>query len=92
VDVGAETETPGGWSYEVRIVWPDGVRTGHTITLSWADHDHICAGAVPPSRVVEIMVEVLRRELDAEHVPPRLDASIARRVIPDLDEKIRARL
>lgn len=38
------------------------------------------------------MVEVLRRELDAEHVPPRLDASIARRVIPDLDERIRARL
>ncbi len=92
MDVGAETETPGGWSYEVTIAWPDGVETEHTISLSWADHDHICSGAAPPSRVVEIMVDVLTRELDAEHVPARLDASTLRRVISDLDERIRARL
>ena len=92
VDVGAETEMAGGWSYQVRVAWPDGVETEHVITLSWSDHDHICAGAAPPSKVVEIMVDLMTRELDAEHVPQRLDASTLRRVIPDLDERIRARL
>lgn len=92
VEVGAERETPSGWSYDVTVDWPEGVETAHRVTLSWADHDHVSGGAVAPSVVVETMLEVLVRAMDADHLPRRIDLATMRRVVEDLDERIRARL
>ncbi len=92
ITLGSETETDAGWVYGARIAWPEGVETEHTATLSWSDHDHISGGSVPPSQVAEAMLAVLVRELDSEQIPEKLDLSIMRRVVGDLDERVRARL
>ncbi|MFI4896304.1 MAG: hypothetical protein ACIARR_00590 [Phycisphaerales bacterium JB059] len=92
VTLGRETETPSGWTYEATIVWPEGVEGEYRVTLSWADHDHISGGVNAPSQVVEALLAVLVRVLDAEEVPARLDLSTMRRVVEDLDERVRARL
>ncbi len=92
VTLGRETETPSGWTYDATIAWPEGVEGDYRVTLSWADHDHISGGVNAPSQVVEALLAVLVRLLDAEEMPARLDLSTMRRVVGDLDERVRARL
>ncbi len=92
VELGSETETDAGWSYEAAIFWPEGVEGTHTVSLSWADHDHISGGGSPPSKVAQALLAVLVRELEAEEMPARLDLSTMRRIVGDLDERVRARL
>ncbi|MEZ6318527.1 MAG: hypothetical protein R3B49_07215 [Phycisphaerales bacterium] len=89
VDVGPETETPRGWSYDLRVVWMDDAETEHTVTLSWHDHDHWSGGANPPSRVVAAVVRVAGDALGREKLPARFDAATARRWVPTLDETLR---
>lgn len=92
VTLGSETETGSGWVYDATIAWPEGVEGEYRVTLSWADHDHISGGSNAPSQVVEALLAVLVRELDADGLPERIDLSTMRRVVGDLDERVRARL
>lgn len=88
--VGAETETGQGWSYEVAALLADGTAIESVVTLSWADHDEISHGGVGPSRVVEAVYAVVCESLG--EAPGRFDVSTARRLVPDLSERVRARL
>ncbi|MCW5775385.1 MAG: hypothetical protein KIS87_02920 [Phycisphaeraceae bacterium] len=87
VQVGAETETDRGWSYEVRVAAPDGGFSHHVVTLAWVDHDYWCGGTRPPSEVIErLMALVVRRR--AIGLPESFDAATARRWMPDLDREM----
>lgn len=89
VEVGAETESARGWSYRVRVVWMDDAETAHTVALSWHDHDHWSGGAAPPERVVGAVVRAAGDALGRETLPASFDAARVRRLVPDLDERIR---
>lgn len=92
-EVGAEAETATGWLYETcELLWPGGERTVHRVTLSYADHDHLCGGSQPPSRVAEAVLVAVAGVLGRERTPEKLDASTARRVVPDLADHISPRL
>ncbi|MFG0327011.1 MAG: hypothetical protein ACF8SC_07075 [Phycisphaerales bacterium JB037] len=87
IEVGAETETPRGWTYAVRIERGDD-RSDHEVHLSWADHDHWCGGARPPSKLVEYLLRwLLEREPDRV-LPARFDAATIRRWRPEVDDEI----
>lgn len=86
VQVGAETETDRGWSYEVHVR-RDGAVTRHMVTLAWVDHDYWCGGTRPPSEVVERLISLLTRRL-ASGLPERFDASTARRWVPEIDSEM----
>jgi hypothetical protein len=92
ITVQNETETTHGWSYRVRIERVDAQPTEHLVTLSWADHEHWTGGAAPPSRLVEAIARILVEHEGQGAVPPRLppkfDASTARRWRLELDEEI----
>jgi len=92
VTIGVESETGSGWDYDSTIAWPEGVETTHEVSLSWADHDHISGGSAAPSQVAEALLAVLVRTLDADAMPARVDLSTMRRVVGNLDERVKARL
>ncbi|HRQ72416.1 MAG TPA: hypothetical protein PLU35_05235 [Phycisphaerales bacterium] len=87
VQVGAETETDRGWSYEVRIAAPGGAFTRHEVTIAWVDHDYWCGGTRPPSEVIERLMTLVVGRL-ATRLPTRFDAATARRWMPDLDAEM----
>lgn len=89
VEVGAESGTDHGWSYEVEI------RRGselsrHVVTLSWVDHDYWSGGVLPPSEIVRrVVVHLLAQPAAAGPLPQRFDAATARRWLPGLDRLVR---
>ncbi len=91
-EVGTETETAGGWSYEVAITTADGTST-HAISLCWHDHDYWCGGALAPSRMLERLLDLVLQHLGQgstpDHLPPRFACATARRWLPDLDDQLR---
>ncbi|GIK18199.1 MAG: hypothetical protein DYG93_02885 [Leptolyngbya sp. PLA2] len=87
VQVGAETETDRGWSYEVRVAAPGGGVTRHVVTLAWVDHDYWCGGTRPPSEVIERLVTFVAGRIRAG-LPERFDAATARRWLPDVDTEM----
>jgi len=86
VQVGAETETDRGWSYDVRIRVAGAV-TRHVVTLAWVDHDYWCGGTRPPSEVVERLLRFVVGSVEAA-LPERFDAATVRRWIPDIDTEM----
>ncbi|MCA9298914.1 MAG: hypothetical protein KDA28_07600, partial [Phycisphaerales bacterium] len=64
----------------------------HLVSLSWVDHDHWSGGVCPPSKVVETLLEVLLDDPPVGGIPRRFDASSIRRLMPAIDESVRARL
>ncbi len=86
VQVGAETETDRGWSYDVHVRRADAV-THHVVTLAWVDHDYWCGGTRPPSEVVERLMTLVVLRL-ASGLPDRFDAATARRWIPEIDSEM----
>lgn len=86
VRLGEETDTPVGWSYEV-FVRDAGSESRHTVTLSWHDHDHWTGGANPPSALIAGLIDLLIDE--GVDLPPKFDASTARRWVDNLDERLR---
>lgn len=89
VEAAEETETERAWRYTVRIFWEGGRLTTHAATLRWADHDHWSGGAHPPSRVMEAAVQAAGATLGPDALPDRFDASSLRRLVTDLDARIR---
>ncbi|MGD1916675.1 MAG: hypothetical protein ACFCBV_10880 [Phycisphaerales bacterium] len=92
IEIGIETATSRGWSYDVTLTGPSGT-TGHCITMCWHDHDYWCGGALAPSRMLERLLGLVLQHLGQgstpQHLPERFDCAIARRWLPDLDDQLR---
>lgn len=88
VEVLTETEVPGGWIHVVRVRRPGGKDTDHTVRLAWVDHDHWCGGTQAPSRVTGAVIECLVACEPILELPPKFDASTARRWLPGIDEQM----
>ena len=92
IDVGIETTTSQGWSYEVTLTTAKGP-SAHEVTLSWHDHDYWCGGAIAPSRLLERLLGLLLKNLGQgatpASLPDRFDCATARRWLPDLDDQLR---
>lgn len=90
--LGPETETARGWSYRVTLHWSLDRASTHTVTLSWADHDQLSAGLVPPSRTVEAALAVALDHADGlDRLPPAFDIATLRRMIAGFDGLVRDR-
>lgn len=95
IRVNTEHEQPGGWLYEVEIDHGEGVCTRHEVRLAWVDHDHWCGGRLPPSVVIQRVVEHLTAQghlaglQPGQALPATFDAARARRWSPGIDEQLR---
>lgn len=90
-EIGEETETAQGWSYDVTLIDGRGETRRVSLMLAWIDHDEISGGVVGPSNVAEGVVRVLLewcRQNETE-LAARLDVSTVRRMIPDLSDRVR---
>ena len=89
VEIVSERETPGGWSFELRLAGDDEAAGRRTLRLSWADYDLWSAdGADPPHAVAEAVVRFVLSRMTPADLGATIDASIARRRLPDADEEI----
>ena len=88
IEVVQETEVPGGWLHTVRISRPESTTTTHDVRLAWVDHEYWCGGALPPSRVTAAVVDCLVGYEPIIELPPRFDASTARRWVPGIDDQL----
>jgi hypothetical protein len=90
VQIERETEDHGGWTFRLRIIaGAAGQPSLRTLRLAWADYDLWSAdGADPPHAVAAAVVEFLLARLGLSDLPPRIDASIARRQFPGADDEI----
>lgn len=90
--LGPETETSRGWSYRVTLHWSLDRASTHTVTLSWADHDQLSAGLMPPSRTVEAALAVVLEHADGiGRLPATIDIATLRRMITRFDDLVRER-
>jgi hypothetical protein len=90
VQIESEQEDRGGWTYRIRVAAEDPAPAARcTLRLAWADYDLWSAdGADPPSAVAAAAIEFLLSRVALSDLPPRLDASTARRRFPDADTEI----
>ncbi|GMV24877.1 MAG: hypothetical protein AMXMBFR58_09080 [Phycisphaerae bacterium] len=77
------------WDYTVRVEHDSGSCTEHRVRLSWVDHEHWSGGRLPPSQVVEAVVERLVAHGMTDSLPERFDAARARRWFPQIDRELR---
>jgi len=89
VQVLREHEDANGWSFTLRVGRGSEDRL-HTLTLSWADHEHWTRGAIPPSTTAEAIVRVALAE--GNELPERLDAARLTREIPGFSERLAEQL
>lgn len=107
IEVRDEEETARGWSYALDVVNGEGGGAGGAdggggvggvgaqrvrVNLSFVDHDHLSGGAVPPHRVVLAVVRALAEARGVAGLPSMFDVSTARRMVPDLEERMRGRM
>ncbi|MHC4219003.1 MAG: hypothetical protein ACYSU7_11170 [Planctomycetota bacterium] len=90
VRIETETEDHDGWTFRLHIAAENSGRpTPRTLRLSWADYDLWSAdGADPPHAVAAAVVAFLLARLDLSDLPPRIDASMARRQFAGADDEI----
>ncbi|MBL8876971.1 MAG: hypothetical protein JNM86_14340 [Phycisphaerae bacterium] len=96
-----ERETPRGWSYRVVVGCGEDHSTEHEVTLSWVDHNYWCGGTQAPSvtaeQVLETLFEAVRNGVICDglrhsfggRLPSQFDLSLARRIVPSLDAKLK---
>lgn len=96
-----ERETPRGWSYRVVVESGENRWTEHEVTLSWVDHNYWCGGTQAPSVTAEQVLETLfaavrsgmicdgLRDSFGGRLPAQFDLSLARRIVPSLDSKLK---
>lgn len=89
IEIISEQELSNAWRFEVQVLGDGGELHRRTLTLAWADynlwsHD----GSDAPAKVAEAALEFLLMKMPAEQLPPKLDASLARRRFADADEVI----
>ncbi len=89
IEIASEQERPGHWRFEVQVLDTAGTLRRHTVTLSWADYNLWSQdGSDEPSRVVDAALNFLLSRENAEALPPKFDASLARRKDADADHII----
>jgi hypothetical protein len=86
----SQRETPHGWSFEVQMI---GRQAGQLrrirLALSWADYNHWSVdGSDRANEVAEAVLAFLISRMEPQTLPPRFDASIARRQFTDADREI----
>jgi len=87
VELGPETESPAGWSYEA-TVFSNG-RVHHCVlSLSFQDYDLWCRGQHAPSRVAQAALAFFLERESSEGIPDRLDCATFRRTFPTIDSEL----
>lgn len=89
IEIHSEREATRGWVYTVVLHRSDGASSEHEVSLAWADHDYWSGGALPPSKVVERVIQFALEHRAEEDFPARFDAARVRRWLPRLDETFR---
>jgi hypothetical protein len=92
IDVQTEVENTQSkcWDYTVVVEDDSGEASSHRVRLSWLDHEHWSGGRVPPSKVIEVVLECLLSHGMKAELPERFDAARARRWIPGIDRELQA--
>lgn len=91
IRIGQETEIDRGWSFRVELGRNDEQRR-FEVKLDWVDYDHWSHGGTAPAEVIRaIMMLIAERDL-TDDLPERFDAARLRRLCPDLDGLMQARL
>lgn len=88
VNVKSETDTSGGWRFEVELIDDAGELHDYDVTLGWRDYDHWCRGQVAPSRVVEAAFEFLLEREPASAILHKFDCAVIRRYFSDFDREL----
>jgi len=89
IEILSEHQGERGWTFDAQVLESDGTLRRHRVTLSWADYNLWSPdGRDVPARVVHAMLDFVLDRLDGDDLPPRLDASLARRRFADADERI----
>jgi hypothetical protein len=92
IEVMTEVERGRGWEHRVAVARDSGVRTEHTVRLSWADHEHWSGGRAAPSKVVEVLLALMIEHERERPIPEEFDAATVRRLWPGIDAAVRGRL
>ena len=91
-EIVSQEEQPGCWIFVVRRESPEGIRD-HRLRLAWPDYDLLAPGGdAPPERVAIAVARFLAERPEFAPLGDRLDASWARRRVPDADRLIAERL
>jgi hypothetical protein len=91
-EIVSQEEQPGCWIFLVRRESPEGIRD-HRLRLAWPDYDLLSPGGdAPPERVAIAVARFLAERPEFAPLAERLDASWARRRVPDADRQIAERL
>lgn len=86
IEILSEHELAGAWRFEAQVLDEDGALRQHALTLSWADYNLWSQdGADAPARVADAVLHFLLLRGTASSIPPKLDASLARRLHGDAD-------
>ena len=94
VEIDTEQESGRGWEYHAKVSrGPGGAgqTSEHTVKLAWVDHEHWSGGRVPPSKVIESLLEFLVEREEKHAIPAKFDASTVRRWFPDVDRELPGR-
>ena len=87
-EIVSQEEQPGCWIFLVRRESPEGIRD-HRLRLAWPDYDLLAPGGeAPPERVALAVARFLASRPEFAPLAERLDASWARRRVPDADRLI----
>ena len=91
VDIQTELESGRGWEYHAKVSRGAGNDTEHIVKLAWVDHEHWSGGRVPPSKVIESLLEFLVEREEKHAIPASFDASTVRRWHPEVDQELPGR-
>lgn len=93
IEILTEVEVERGWRFTAQALQPDGSLLAMSLDLSWADYDLWCPeGSAPPAAVAESALRCILEHRGERTLPPRLDASHARRLHAQADREIRRAL
>ncbi|MHC4996915.1 MAG: hypothetical protein ACYTGQ_17900 [Planctomycetota bacterium] len=87
IDVMTETDSPRGWTFEVRVQ-EGGETREFEVTLSWAEYDLWSRGQVAPERVVDSVFVFLLQNEPLEAIKQRFDCAVIRRYFPRVDQEL----
>ena len=88
IEVLAEDEYAGGWSFHCQAIGWDGSLIKRTIRLAWADYNHWSDGGDEPSSVAAAVLRFLLSRRAPGEVRDTYDAARARREFDDADDVI----
>lgn len=96
VELLGERELAQSWEYDAQILWSGEATTATrlqriVLRLSWVDYQYWALdGSVPPSRIAEAVLTLISKHPQRFAGVEIIDASTARRRIPNADAAIRA--